>query len=92
MKLEKVLKASEENFRTLINNTLDGILILDFEGRVLAANAAVGKMLDMELEKVIVINITRYLAPESVSVAIEDLVNVFNGRGGLPQCLQSNIQ
>lgn len=81
-KAEKALRESEENFRTLVNNTLDGILILDFEGRVLAANAAVGKMLDMELEKVIGINITRYLVPESVSVAIEDMINVLNGRGG----------
>lgn len=81
-KAEKALKASEENFCILVNNTLDAILILDIEGRVLAANAAVGKMLDMELEKVIGINITKYLVPESVPVAIEDLINVLNGRGG----------
>ncbi|MDI9395376.1 MAG: PAS domain S-box protein [Euryarchaeota archaeon] len=81
-KAEEALKASEENFRTLVNNTLDGILILDFEGRVMAANAAIGKLLNMELEKVIGINITRYLIPESVSVANQDLINILNGKGG----------
>ncbi|KKG34750.1 histidine kinase [Methanosarcina mazei] len=81
-KAEKALKESEENFRTLVNNTLDGILILDFEGRVLAANAAIGKMLGMELEKVAGIDIMKYLAPESVPVAVEDQINVLNGRGG----------
>lgn len=81
-KAEKALKASEENFRTLVNNTLDGILILDFEGRILAANIAVGKLLGMELEKVVGESILKYLAPESVPVAIEDQINVLNGRGG----------
>jgi PAS domain S-box-containing protein len=81
-KAEKALKESEENFRTLVNNTLDGILILDFEGRILTANAAVGKMLGIDLEKVIGINIGNYLAPESLSLAIEDQINVLNGNGG----------
>ncbi|MDD4248572.1 MAG: PAS domain S-box protein [Methanosarcina sp.] len=81
-KAEKALKASEENFRTLVNNTLDGILILDFEGRIIAANAAVGKMVELELEEVTGTNIAKYLAPESLPMAIEDQINVFNDRGG----------
>ncbi|MHC1754643.1 MAG: PAS domain S-box protein [Methanosarcina sp.] len=81
-KAEKALKSSEENFRNLVNNTLDGILILDFEGRVLAANAAVGKMFDLDLEEVTGTSIAKYLAPESIPVAIQDQINVLNDRGG----------
>lgn len=81
-KAEKALKASEENFRTLVNNTLDGILILNFEGEIIAANAAVGKMLGLELEEVTGTSIIKYLAPESVPVAIEDQINVLNSKGG----------
>lgn len=79
---EEALKSSEQNFRTLVNNTLDGLLILDFEGRILAANAAVGKMFDLELEEVTGMSIAKYLAPESVSIAIQDQINVLNDRGG----------
>jgi len=81
-KAEEALKESEENFRALVNNTLDGILILNFEGRVIAANAAVGKMLGMELENVTGRSIEEYLSPESMSVAIEDQINVLNDKGG----------
>ena len=81
-KAEKTLKASEENFRALVNNTLDGILILNFEGRIIAANAAVGKMFEMELKEVTGTSITKYLAPESVPVAIEDQINILNDKGG----------
>lgn len=81
-KAEKALKASEENFRTLVNNTLDGILILNFEGKVIAANAAVGKMFGLELKEVTGTSIIKYLAPESIPVAIEDQINVLNGKGG----------
>jgi two-component system, sporulation sensor kinase E len=81
-KAEEALRASEENFRTLVNNTLDGILILDFEGKIIAANAAVGKMIGMKLEDVIGRNIKEYLTPESLSSAVEDQINVLNDNGG----------
>lgn len=81
-KAEEALKASEENFRTLVNNTPDGILILNFEGKVIAANAAVGKMFGLEIEDVIGRSIAEYLAPESIPVAIADQTNVLNHKGG----------
>jgi len=81
-KAEKALKESEENFRTLVNNTLDGILILNFEGEVITANAAVGKMFGLDLKNVTGKSITKYLAPESVPKAIADQINVLNDKGG----------
>lgn len=81
-KAEEALRASEENFRALVNNTLDSILILNFEGKIIAANTAVGKMLGLELEEVIGMSIAKYLAPESVPVAVKDQINVLNGKGG----------
>jgi PAS domain S-box-containing protein len=81
-KAEEALKASEENFRALVDNTLDGILILNFEGKVITANAAVGKMLGLELKDVTGRNIAEYLAPESIPIAISDQINVLNNKGG----------
>ncbi|WP_440947932.1 PAS domain S-box protein [Methanosarcina sp. T3] len=81
-KAERDLKSSEENFRALVNNTLDGIVILNFEGEVIAANAAVEKMFNTQLEKIKGTSIAKYLAPESVPVAIKDQINVLNDQGG----------
>ncbi len=81
-KSEEALKASEENFRALFEHTPDGILILDFEGNILAANAAVGKMVDAPLDEVIGSNIYKFLIPESGAKAAKDQVNVYNGNGG----------
>jgi len=81
-KAERDLKSSEENFRALVNNTLDGIIILNFEGEVIAANAAVGKMFNVPLEKIKSTSIAKYLAPESVPIAIKDQINVLNDQGG----------
>ncbi|WP_332881879.1 PAS domain-containing sensor histidine kinase [Methanosarcina horonobensis] len=81
-KAERDLKSSEENFRALVNNTLDGIVILNFEGEVVAANAAIGRMFNLQLEKITGVSIAKYLAPESVPVAIKDQINVLNDQGG----------
>ena len=79
---QEALKASEENFRALFEHTLDGILVLDFEGNILSANEAVAKMTGTPLEKVIGSNIYNFLTPESKATAAEDQVNVYNDRGG----------
>ncbi len=79
---EEALKASEENFRALFESTPDGILILDFEGNILSANAAVGKMVGAPLDKIIGSNIYEFLMPESETIAAEDQINVYNDRGG----------
>ena len=76
------LQESEKNFRTLVDSTLDGIFILDFEGRIIEANSAVGKILDIGLDEVIGKSIVRFLAPESIRTAIEDQENILNGKGG----------
>ncbi len=81
-KSEEALKASEENFRALFEHTPDGILILDFEGNILSANAAVGEMVDAPLDNVIGSNIYNYLVPESGATDLEDQINVYNDRGG----------
>jgi len=76
------LQESERNFRTLVENTLDGIFILDFEGKILAANAAVGKILDVGLDEIIGTNFDRFLAPESITFARKNFTNTFNDKAG----------
>lgn len=79
---EEALKASEENFRALFESTPDGILILDFKGNILSANAAVGKMVATPVDRIIGSNIYNFLTPESEATAAEDQINVYNDGGG----------
>jgi len=72
------LQESEKNFRTLVKNTLDGIFILDVEGRIITANSAVGKILDIGLDEVIGTNFGRFLAPESIANARENHTNTLD--------------
>lgn len=76
------LQESEKKFRILVENALDGILILDFEGRIITANAAVGKILDRELDEVIGTNYVKFLAPESIVTARKNHANTLNDKGG----------
>ncbi|MDD8025811.1 MAG: PAS domain S-box protein [Acidobacteriota bacterium] len=43
--IEKALQASEERYRRLVENSLDGIYQTDLEGRLLSANSAMKRML-----------------------------------------------
>ncbi len=78
---EEELRESEEKYRTLIDITLDGILILDLTGTILFGNRAAGRIIDAEfaVEMLGTRNVMEFLAPESLPDAIRDFGHVVQG-------------
>jgi PAS domain S-box-containing protein len=81
---EAALRESEEKFRTLVDYTMDGILILDPKGTVLFANQAAGKIIEKEdyQEAIGVSNVLDFIAPESKADVLRDFGQVAQGTDG----------
>jgi PAS domain S-box-containing protein len=78
---ESALRESESKFRALVDNSLDGILIIDFSGTLLFANQAVGRILQVSDLKTHIgnTNVLKFVSPESRSDVIRDLHQVSQG-------------
>jgi PAS domain S-box-containing protein len=84
--IAEALKESEEKYRVLVENSLDGILIQDFAGTILFANQTIRRVLELDnAEEIIGKNSLDLLAPESREIAINDLMNVYQGHDGYLQ-------
>jgi PAS domain S-box-containing protein len=71
----------EKKYRALVDNAFEGIIIIDFEGKILFANQSLIKTFEYEnFDEIIGNNVFQYIAPESVPQAIEDLTNVAHGQ------------
>lgn len=81
---EQALKESEEKFRTLVEHSLDGILILDLRGLILFANQAAGTLIEEEdYQKVMGRqNVMAFIAPESKEAVAQDFSKVAQGIDG----------
>ncbi|MDO8840994.1 PAS domain S-box protein [Methanocalculus sp.] len=80
------LRASEEKFRALVDNSLDGILIIDFSGKLLFVNKAAGTLVDVvDYHGVIGSgNVMEYIAPESQEDVLMDFRQVAAGNDSYP--------
>ena len=79
-KNEEALRESEEKFRTLVENALEGILILDSQKRILFINRAGGLMVDVaDYQAMIGKNVLEYIAPESQAEVLADFGQVTQG-------------
>lgn len=77
---ETALRQSEEKCRALAENALDGIVILDFEGKILDANRTAADLLGYQsLGPSIGRSIFEFLAPSSKSDALSALKEVEDG-------------
>lgn len=82
---EKLLRESEELFRSLVDNMLDMAIIMDFSGRILFVNNAAVKMFGLERpEDALMHNMIEFLHPDSFEAAVRDLERVQNGEDGFP--------
>jgi len=77
---ESALKESEEKYRALIEHGLEGIVVLDLQGKILFANRAAARTFDIEnIESLIGRNVFEFIAPDSKPAAINDFTNVVRG-------------
>ena len=82
-RMEEELRESEEFLQVLFNSVLDGVLILDYSGKVLSLNSALAKMFGLEsISDGIGRNALEFILPEFQDAVIKDLANVKEGRGG----------
>jgi PAS domain S-box-containing protein len=88
-RIELTLKESEEKFRTLVENSLDGILIIDPAGTILFANQATSKMVasvkglgydNADGGR----NIREFIAAEARDALMKDLGKVAEGKDTNP--------
>ncbi len=80
----RALAESEEKFRSLVEYSLDGILILDLTGRILFANPAAGCIVESDNYRDLTANanILDFFAPESHSAAMQDFQDITGGGEG----------
>jgi len=65
-KSEVILKESEEKFRTLFNDSTDGIFLLDLDGNIIESNLEVCKQLGYSKEELINTNIRKIKTPKYI--------------------------
>ncbi len=77
---EQALRESEEKYRAVAENSFEGILIIDFEGKILYANQSLIRTFEYEhQDEIIGENVFRYICEESIPKAIEDLTKMAHG-------------
>jgi len=80
MKNEEVLRASEEKFRSLVEYSLEGILILDLQGQILFANNAAVRAIEVDpCAGLAGRNVMEFIAPESRQDVMRDFAEVATG-------------
>ena len=80
---EQAFRESEEKFRYLVENALEPILILDFQGKILFANNGVAKLIEVsDYAGLIGRNVMEFIAQESREDVIRDFIQVYQGHDG----------
>jgi PAS domain S-box-containing protein len=68
---ERALRESEERYRRLFEEAIEGVFVLDLEGRLTSANPALVDLLDMAPKDAIGKGFSELLAPDSAGWAVE---------------------
>ena len=78
---EKALQENEEKFRALVEQSLDGIIITDFTGKLLFANTRSGDIIGYNQESDLAgkVNVLDFITPEYRPNAIADFARVAAG-------------
>ena len=80
---ETTLREKEEFIHSLLDYMLDGMIICDWEGRVLFANKSAAQMVGLEsVRDSIGKNVADFFHPESKPCLLRDLSLVKDGKGG----------
>ncbi|MEI6885106.1 MAG: PAS domain S-box protein [Bacteroidota bacterium] len=82
----KTLAEGDSIYRTLVDNLLEGLVILDFSGNVLYTNPAIARILGFNESDMIPFvgkKVTEFLHPDSIQAALIDLERVYKGETSL---------
>lgn len=83
--IEEELRVSEEKYRALVENALEGILIVDMQGTILFANYATAKLSELEdPSELIGRKVLDFIAPESQNAVVSDFEEVVHGHDAFP--------
>ncbi|HUH79139.1 MAG TPA: PAS domain-containing sensor histidine kinase [Methanoregula sp.] len=88
---EAEVRESERKFRTVVENSLDGILIVALDGAVLFRNRSEAKIFDIDEETALpgTSNVFRFVAPESRAQVIHDFDKAAQGIDSYPVTYQA---
>ncbi len=77
---ERFLRESEEKFRSLVEHSLEGILILDLQGTILFANNAAARTIEAnDGSSLVGRSVMEFIAPESREDVVRDFMQVAQG-------------
>jgi PAS domain S-box-containing protein len=77
---EEALRESERKFRSLVEHSLDGILILDLQGTILFANTAAARTIEADNPSdCLGRNVMEFIAPESREDVLKDFLQIARG-------------
>ncbi|MDD1693667.1 MAG: PAS domain S-box protein, partial [Methanoregula sp.] len=90
LRIERALRESEGKFRTLVENSLDGILIVDLTGKILFRNRAAVNIVDAVIkpDRASTKNVLDFIAPESRAQVLHDFSQVASGIDSFPMNYQ----
>jgi PAS domain S-box-containing protein len=74
------LQESEEKFRSLVEYARESVLLVDFDGKILFANNAAARTIEMDsLKGLVGRNVMEFIAPECREDVIKDFMQVAQG-------------
>ncbi|MGD0711020.1 MAG: PAS domain S-box protein [Bacteroidales bacterium] len=73
------LKASENRFKDIYENTNDIIYTMDFNGNFTSVNPMAEKMLGYKFEEITKLNMSSYISPETAKVAFDNINKKLRG-------------
>jgi len=77
------LEENEKKMEIILNNVLDGIMIIDPKGKVIFANRAIAKLMELKSEQESIgKNAFKHIHPDSRLKLIKDFAMVKKGKGG----------
>ncbi|MDY6790989.1 MAG: PAS domain S-box protein [Thermodesulfobacteriota bacterium] len=72
---EKALRESEERYRSVVENSHDGIMVVDDHYRILYANSVMPKILGYSIKEIEGSDFQKYLADNDATLIPDDLLN-----------------
>ncbi|UCH23862.1 MAG: PAS domain S-box protein, partial [Deltaproteobacteria bacterium] len=83
IEMGKALRESEERYRSVVENSNDGIMILDDDLKIAFANSELSSILGYDRSEIEGSNFSSYLAEESKAPAVQ-LINAKEDKDGMP--------